>query len=67
VTWLDWGSTDVDLLVLVRQMLAAEGFPGDAARVAPGDLALATLGEYAPVAVLCTRSRFDRLGPDGCR
>ena len=38
VTWLDWGSTAVDNLLLMRQMLAAPNFAGAAARLTPGAL-----------------------------
>jgi hypothetical protein len=59
VTWLDWGSTDVDLLLLVREMLAAPGFTQAAARLRPGALAATSMGRYAPRGALCTRAEFE--------
>ena len=66
VTWLAWGSTNVDNLVLVRQMLAAPTFAEAAARVAPGHLASSTMGRYAPVGAYCTKHAFDTLGAVAC-
>jgi hypothetical protein len=67
VVTLDWGATDVPLLVLVRQMRPAGDYAAAAARVEPGAPALTTMGADAPVAVLCTRAVFDARGPDACR
>jgi hypothetical protein len=66
VAWLDWGSTNVPLLVLVRNMLPSRDFPQSALDVAPGALAAPTMGEYAPAAVLCSVAEFTARGPAAC-
>ncbi|MFN8017177.1 MAG: hypothetical protein U0P45_03545 [Acidimicrobiales bacterium] len=59
VTWLRWGATDVDVLLLLRQMLPAEGFAAAAANVAPGGLASTVMGPYAPLGTICTTAQFE--------
>lgn len=66
VVWLPWGSTRAPMLVLMRNLLADPTDPQSAARVAPGALAVATMGPFAPRAVLCTRDRFERGGATAC-
>ena len=66
VTWLDWGDTQADLLVLVRHMLASPSFPQSACSVAPGALASNTMGAYAPRGVTCPVVDFTRAGPSAC-
>lgn len=65
-TWLPWGSTAVPSLILLRQMLPAPEFMQAAARLAPGQPAAAVMGEYAPRAVYCRRTTFERGGASAC-
>jgi hypothetical protein len=66
VTWLDWGDTSVDNLLLLRHMLAAPGFAESAINLAPGALASSTMGPYTPVGVYCDASAFASGGPAAC-
>lgn len=66
VTWLDWGSTKVNVLVLLRHMLASPSFPESAVDVAPGALAVTTMADYAPRGVYCDKAAFER-GDDSCK
>jgi hypothetical protein len=66
VTWLDWGSTDVDNLLLLRHMLADPGFDESAINVEPGTLASTTMGDYAPVGTYCESSAFASGGAAAC-
>lgn len=66
VTWLDWGDTSVDALLLLRHMLASPDFGESAINLAPGTLATTTMGEYAPHGVYCTTEAFTRGGPAAC-
>jgi hypothetical protein len=63
VTWLDWGSTEVDNLLLMRHMLADPGFDESAIDVAPGALASSSMGAYAPEGRYCTVEAFEADGP----
>ena len=63
VTWLPWGSTKVDVLLLLRQMLPATSFPQAAAKVPPGDLAVPTMRAYAPIGAYCTTAQFESYDP----
>ncbi len=65
-TWLDWGPTNVDALVLMRQMLADPAFQQAAVHLAPGALATTSMGEYAPRAVYCDKTTFARGGFAAC-
>ena len=47
ITWLDWGTTSVDNLLLMRQMLPNPHDPAAASSVAPGALASSAMGPYA--------------------
>jgi len=66
VTWLDWGDTTVDNLLLMRHMLAAKDFTESAINLAPGTLASTTMGPYAPAGVYCDASTFAQGGPAAC-
>ena len=57
--WLRWGSTDHDVLLLVRNMLADPDFAESATRLAPGALAVSSMGAYAPTGAICTPAQFD--------
>lgn len=65
-TWLPWGSTAVPSLILMREMLPAPEFAQAAARLAPGQPAAAVMGEYAPRAVYCRPTTFERGGAAAC-
>jgi hypothetical protein len=66
VTWLAWGDTSVDNLLLLRHMLAAPDFTQSAIHLEPGALASSTMGPYAPVGVYCAADAFARGGPGAC-
>jgi hypothetical protein len=66
VTWLPWGSTRVPSLILMRQMLPADDYAEAAANLAPGQPAVAVMGEYAPRAVYCSTTTFARGGATAC-
>lgn len=63
VTWLDWGSTDQDVLLLLRHMLASEDFPESAVNLPPGQLASTVMGPYTPVGAYCTTAQFEADDP----
>ena len=65
-TWLDWGSTKVDVLLLLRNMLANPSFAEAANSVAPGALATPTMGAYAPRGVYCAKATFEQGGAAAC-
>lgn len=65
-TWLDWGSTDVNNLLLLRHMLAATDFPESAVNVSPGALASSTMGAYAPRGAYCDKAVFEQGGAAAC-
>ena len=66
VAWLDWGSTDVNGLLLLRNMLASPSFPESATNLKPGSLASSTMGKYAPKAVYCDKATFEQGGASAC-
>ena len=66
VTWLPWGSTRVPSLILLRQMLPSPDYANAAARVAPGQPAVAVMGPDAPRAVYCPTATFERGGAAAC-
>ena len=65
VTWLDWGSTDVNSVLLFRHMLANPDIPTSAFRLATGAL-VDPMGDYAPRGKYCTTASFDRDGASEC-
>jgi hypothetical protein len=66
VTWLNWGSTKVDMLLLVRHMLANPDFAESAIRLPPGATASSTMGAYAPRGAYCSSITFARGGHAAC-
>jgi hypothetical protein len=66
VTWLEWGATEVDNLILLRHMLASPDFAESAINVEPGALAQSTMGDYTPQGVYCDRVTFEDGGADAC-
>jgi hypothetical protein len=66
VTWLDWGSTEVNNLLLMRHMLASPDFPESAIGLEPGSLASAGMGDYAPVGTYCDTATFETGGAPAC-
>ncbi len=66
VTWLDWGDTTVDNLLLMRNMLAAPTFRESAINVLVGSLASSSMGPYAPKGAYCSTAAFARRGIAGC-
>ena len=67
ITWLDWGSTKVDNLLFMRQMLAAPTFTEAAHNLAPGTLALKVMGPYTPVGTYCASTTFAAGGAAACK
>ena len=65
-TWLDWGNTKVDSLLLLRNMLASPSFAEATNAVAPGALVTPTMGAYAPRAVYCAKATFEQGGANAC-
>lgn len=63
VTWLDWGSTKVNALLLLRHMLASPDFPESAINLEPGQVAGAVMGAYTPVGAYCTTAQFEAADP----
>lgn len=66
VTWIEWGSTQVDGLLILRHMLADPSFSESASSVAPGSPAAPTMGVYAPRVAYCERTTFDAGGAAAC-
>ncbi len=66
VTWVEWGSTEVDNLLLLRHMLASPEFPQSAIDLAPGSWATSTMGPYAPRGAYCQAATFEADGPQAC-
>lgn len=62
VTWLEWGSTEIDNLILLRHMLADPTFGQSAIDVPPGTLARDSMGPYAPVGRYCSVESFESDG-----
>lgn len=63
VTWLEWGSTEHDNLLLMRHMLADPDFAESAINAEPGALARDSMGAYAPEGRYCTIADFEATGP----
>lgn len=66
VVWLDIGDTTYDSVLLFRHMLASPTFAESATKLAPGALATATMGPYAPVGAYCSRATFEEGGAAAC-
>jgi hypothetical protein len=58
VAWLNWGSTDQDILLLMRNMLPAADFHQSVFDVPLGQAATA-MGAYQPVTVECSTASFE--------
>jgi hypothetical protein len=65
-TWLDWGSTKVDVLLLLRNMLADPSFAEATNAVAPGALVTTSMGDYAPRGAYCDTSTVEQGGYAAC-
>lgn len=59
--WLDWGSTNQNMLLLMRHMLPDASFTESVFAVAPGSSAEA-MGAYRPVVKVCTTATFEAAG-----
>jgi hypothetical protein len=66
VTWVDWGSTSVNMLMAFRHMLPADDFAENVFNVAPGQLASDVMGAYTPVAATCPVATFESGGAAAC-
>jgi hypothetical protein len=63
VTWLDWGSTEVNGLLLLRHMLASPDFAESAINLEPGQVAQEVMGPYTPLGAYCTTEQFETDDP----
>lgn len=66
VTWLDWGRTTADGVLLMRHMLPDPSFAESIMSVPPGEPATATMGTYAPMGVYCAKATFEAGGAAAC-
>ncbi len=66
VLWLDWGSTNQDMLLILRHMLPDPGFTQSVFSVPAGDAASTTMGDFAPVSVTCPTATFESGGAAAC-
>jgi hypothetical protein len=66
ITWVNWGSTSVNMLMMMRHMIPAADFTQSAANVAPGQPASTAMGDYTPVAKFCDASTFEAGGATAC-
>ncbi|MGW1025274.1 hypothetical protein ACWD4J_16485 [Streptomyces sp. NPDC002577] len=66
VTWISWGPTDVNGILLFRNMLPAADFPGAVQSVPVGGNPAATMGSYFPTITYCSKDQFAKGGPDAC-
>lgn len=66
ITWVDWGSTSVNMLMAFRHMLPADGFAENVFNVAPGQSASEVMGAYTPVAATCPTATFESGGAAAC-
>ena len=66
ITWINWGNTKVNALLLLRHMLASPDFVESAINLAPGALATSTMGAYAPRGTYCSVDAFTRGGLAAC-
>ena len=66
ITWVDWGSTSVDMLMILRHMIPSPDFAESAANVAPNQPASSAMGDYTPVAKFCDASTFETGGATAC-
>jgi hypothetical protein len=64
---LDWGSTEADVLVLLRNMLASSSFMQATNSLEPGALAASTMGDYAPRGGYCAKAAYEQDGLAACR
>lgn len=66
VTWLDWGSTAQDMVLIMRNMLPSASFNESVFSVTPGQPASTTMGAYAPVTAGCSTATFESGGATAC-
>ena len=66
VTWLDWGSTAQDMVLIMRNMLPSPTFHQSVFDVAPGQPASSAMGPYAPVTAECDTATYEAGGAAAC-
>ncbi|MFC5801014.1 hypothetical protein [Streptomyces formicae] len=66
VTWISWGPTDVDSVLIMRNMLPAQDFDNAIQDVKPGENAASVMGAYYPSITYCDKDTFADGGPDAC-
>ncbi|MET8247056.1 hypothetical protein ABZV31_23130 [Streptomyces sp. NPDC005202] len=66
VTWISWGPTNVDGILIFRNMLPAADFHNAVQDVKQGQNPAPVMGDYFPTITYCTKATFDKGGPDAC-
>ncbi|MDQ0990902.1 hypothetical protein [Streptomyces sp. V3I7] len=66
VTWLDWGPTNVESLLIMRNMLPERSFTNAVQDVGKGEDPAKVMGAYYPIVTYCTKASFDKSGPGSC-
>jgi len=67
VAWLPWGSTDLEAVVILRNMIPASTFGQAAQNVDPSSAsAQQVMGAYYPSAVYCSTATFQQGGWQAC-
>ncbi|MET7602999.1 hypothetical protein ABZU45_08905 [Streptomyces avermitilis] len=66
VTWISWGPTDVNGILLFRNMLPAGDFHNAVQNIQKGQNPATVMGPYYPTITYCTKATFEKGGPDAC-
>ncbi|MEU2717353.1 hypothetical protein [Streptomyces sp. NPDC007205] len=66
VTWISWGPTNVNGILLWRNMLPADEFHNAVQNVKHGQDPASVMGDYYPTITYCTKAQFAKSGPDAC-
>ncbi|MBG0854947.1 hypothetical protein I2W78_24650 [Streptomyces spinoverrucosus] len=66
VTWIDWGPTNVNSVLLFRNMLPARDFAHAVQDVPSGQDPATVMDAYYPTVTYCTKTAFAEGGPDAC-
>ncbi|MFF1625398.1 hypothetical protein [Streptomyces sp. NPDC058272] len=66
ITWISWGPTNVNGILLLRNMLPAGDFHNAVQNIQKGQDPATVMGPYYPTITYCTKAAFDKGGPDAC-
>jgi hypothetical protein len=66
VTWISWGPTNVNSILLFRNMLPAGDFHNAVQNVQHGQDPASVMGSYFPTVTYCSKDAFAKGGPDAC-